>query len=770
MVLLSVGGFVNGACPNADVTGDCRVDLADLAEIASGWQVNYGPADLAELASQWLDDGAFVTTWDTSLGDGTTVTLALGGEVDAEINWGDGSVDTVTTPGPHVHDYGVDGVYTVSVTGSVTEYHGRDNGSGGVYKDEKKLVSVDSWGGLGFTSMRYAFYECDNLIRVPSTTKGLESVTNMADMFKFADSFNYDIGDWDISNVTDIHSMFWGATSFNQDIGDWDTSNVTDMRIMFHSASSFNQDIGGWDTSNVNDMWFMWFMFYNASSFNQDLSNWCVLQIDSEPGNFDYGADNWTLPRPNWGTCPGGKPFQTTWDTSLGSGKTVSLALAGEVDAEIDWGDGTVEAVTTVGPHVHDYGVDGVYTVAVSGKLTAYNSKDNGGVESEPKKLISVDSWGLLGFTSLSDAFSGCKNLVSVPGNSNWIEAVTDMSYMFEHADSFNLDIGGWDTSNVRSMSGMFLRARAFNQEIGEWDTSNVTDMSHMFKYATAFNNDIRVWDTSNVTNMTEMFSGASSFNQDLSKWCVPQISIKPDNFDDGASSWVLPRPIWGRCPASEFVTTWNTSLGEGTTVTLALGGEVDAKIDWGDGTVRTVTTPGPHVHDYGVEGVYKVWVLGSVTAYNSVHNGGDYHEQSKLVSVDCWGRMGFTSFFHAFSLCTNLVSVPATTEGIETVRNMGAMFYYAQKFNQNIGQWDTSRVKYMHAMFDDASSFNQDISGWDTSSVIDMGRMFSDARSFNQNLSGWCVEKISTEPANFDDDATSWTLPRPNWGAACSE
>src|SRR6056297_4173731 len=41
--------------------------------------------------------------------------------------------------------------------------------------------------------------------------------------------------------------------------------------------------------------------------------------------------------------------FITTWDTRLGTSPTVSLGLAGTVDAVIDWGDGTTEAVTTPG-------------------------------------------------------------------------------------------------------------------------------------------------------------------------------------------------------------------------------------------------------------------------------------------------------------------------------------------------------------------------------------------------------------------------------------
>ncbi len=152
--------------------------------------------------------------------------------------------------------------------------------------------------------------------------------------------------------------------------------------------------------------------------------------------------------------------------------------------------------------------------------------------------------------------------------------SVTDMSYMFNRADAFNQDIGSWDVSSVTSMSYMFRSAHAFNQDIGSWDVSSVTDMSWMYFWTGAFNQDIGSWDVSSVTSMQSMFSNAwvfnqdigswdvssvtsmsymfnfaTAFNQDLKGWCVSNITSKPSNFDIGATSWVLPRPVWGTCP-----------------------------------------------------------------------------------------------------------------------------------------------------------------------------------------------------------------------------
>ena len=50
-----------------------------------------------------------------------------------------------------------------------------------------------------------------------------------------------------MSQVTNMADMFRNACSFNQDIGNWDVSQATNMADMFHNACSFNQDLGNWE-------------------------------------------------------------------------------------------------------------------------------------------------------------------------------------------------------------------------------------------------------------------------------------------------------------------------------------------------------------------------------------------------------------------------------------------------------------------------------------------------------------------------------------------
>src|SRR5690554_16569 len=134
---------------------------------------------------------------------------------------------------------------------------------------------IGNWNVSNVTEMSYMF------AWAPSFNQNIGnwdvgSVTNMRAMFESANSFNQDIGNWNVSNVTEMYYMFAWASSFNQNIGNWDVGSVTNMRAMFESATSFNQELLNWNVSNVTEMSYM---FYNASAFNQNIGGWNVSNV-----------------------------------------------------------------------------------------------------------------------------------------------------------------------------------------------------------------------------------------------------------------------------------------------------------------------------------------------------------------------------------------------------------------------------------------------------------------------------------------------------------
>jgi surface protein len=122
-----------------------------------------------------------------------------------------------------------------------------------------------------------------------------------------------------------------------------------------------------------------------------------------------------------------------------------------------------------------------------------------------------------------------------------------------------------------------------------------------------------------------------------------------------------------------------------------------------------------------------------------------------------------------AFRVCNNINN--STTNfndwDVSNIEDFGFIFANSP-FNQQIDSWNTANVTNMERMFAEVSEFNPNIGGWNTANVTNMVSMFINAASFNQDLSGWCVEQIPTQPSGFDTGATSWVLPKPNWGAPC--
>lgn len=245
------------------------------------------------------------------------------------------------------------------------------------------------------------------------------------------------------------------------------------------------------------------------------------------------------------------------------------------------------------------------------------------------------------------------------------------------------------------------------------------------------------------------------------------------------------------------MVTSW-----VGTTVRLPFvdghGYEYNVMVDWGDGgqlaristadvsTRRKETTThtyvdGKDVHEVRIYGHVPAWDFSTLGQHDRIHGGpeeppsldfvwstsGQKEEKDLyfLHRIDDWGdaRLGRRHVTEgALSFCPLLFHVAEPPDLRGSVRQM---FQGAVHFNQDIGDWDVSKVTNMYGMFKDTSMFNQDIGRWDVSGVKDMSKMFERASRFNQDIGRWDVSGVTDmasmfmQSHEFDRDIGGWQV-----------
>ena len=360
-----------------------------------------------------------------------------------------------------------------------------------------------------------------------------------------------------------------------------------------------------------------------------------------------------------------------------------------------------------------------------------------------------IGDWDTSNVTDMCYMFCGAESFNQPIGDWN-TSKVTDMSEMFNGAESFNQPIGDWDTSNVTNMNGMFYAAFSFNQPIGDWDTSKVTDMSGMFMCAESFNQPIGDWDTSNVTDMNGMFFSAGSFNQPIGNWDTSNVTDMSGMFS-GATAFNQPIEDWD----TSNVTDMSAMFDEANSFNQPIGNWDTSKVTNMSNMFRLAKSFNQPIGD---------WNTSNVTNMGCMFEGAKSFNQP----IEDWDTSNVTDMSEMFAGAKSF-NQPIGGWDTSKVTDMGYMFSGASSFNQPIGDWDTSNVTDMCCMFSEANSFNQPIGDWDTSNVTDMSWMFSGASSFNQPIEDWDTSNVTDMSAMFDE-ASSFNQPIDKWNVKNTE
>jgi Flp pilus assembly pilin Flp len=226
-----------------------------------------------------------------------------------------------------------------------------------------------------------------------------------------------------------------------------------------------------------------------------------------------------------------------------GSTAIIHGAVSGEYEEQVivDWGDGTIEPLST--GISHNYLENARYTVTISPGLENLGNCQSAGTVMD--NLVRVESFGDGGYlTGLPCLFYGNGNIeyaaaipptvtsltstfLAAPVVPEFIESwdvsnVTDFTSTFQSAQSFDADITGWDTSSAVSFASMFQSTPTFNQTIGNWETPNLENIGSMFRSAGAFTQDLN-WITPKLNSMRYTFY-ASAYNGDISNLDVSNV------------------------------------------------------------------------------------------------------------------------------------------------------------------------------------------------------------------------------------------------------
>ena len=232
--------------------------------------------------------------------------------------------------------------------------------------------------------------------------------------------------------------------------------------------------------------------------------------------------------------------------------ETIELALPGTNNFEIDWGDDTIETITSILPE-HTYAVADDYTISINGICTHISFNNVGSDDN----IISVNNLGVIGLTNLDYAFKGCSNLETFIAGNTDTSNVTSMISMLNSLPSLSItpDLTTIDTSAVQDMSGMLtgLTALLAPPDLSNFNTVSVLNMSGMLRTWTIMLTppDLTNFNTSNVTDMSNM----------MMEWDAMTIPPDLSGFNTGNVT-TMNRMMydWGAMLTPPDLTSFNTS------------------------------------------------------------------------------------------------------------------------------------------------------------------------------------------------------------------
>jgi hypothetical protein len=170
-----------------------------------------------------------------------------------EVDWGDGTTDTITSynQAEVTHTYSSAGIYTIECTGALKSFSFNNTG------DKLKIKEIFNWGGsnLDLSGIFFSFAGCNNL--TVSATDSPANTGDIAGAFYLISSagFTGGLSGWDMSSTGSCQFLCYLSSNYNEDISGWDVSSITNFTFAFTgtgiSVANYDALLIGWSTQTV---------------------------------------------------------------------------------------------------------------------------------------------------------------------------------------------------------------------------------------------------------------------------------------------------------------------------------------------------------------------------------------------------------------------------------------------------------------------------------------------------------------------------------------
>jgi len=223
--------------------------------------------------------------------------LIAASNINATVNWGDGTSDNITSynQSETTHTYSSIGGYDITIDGVIDGWKFGDGTVGG---DKAKILLIEQYGTFD-VSTTDTFNGCTAL-NITATDAPTISSTNLLSTFFLCNSLtSLDFSGWDVSNVTNFSTMLKGCSGLTEagvnSIAGWDVGSGQDFSGMLIGVTNIGSlNLSGWDITSATN--FSGFINGNLSTngYNALLISWAAQSFIQNGQTATFGGSTYT--------------------------------------------------------------------------------------------------------------------------------------------------------------------------------------------------------------------------------------------------------------------------------------------------------------------------------------------------------------------------------------------------------------------------------------------------------------------------------------------